>query len=335
MVSDSVLSAHRALMERVIECRACPRLVEHRERAGVEKVRRYRDWDYWARPVPAFGSPDAELCIVGLAPAANGGNRTGRMFTGDPSADFLATALHAGGFASQPTSQHRDDGLTLINACITSAVKCAPPANQPTAEEQARCLPYLIEELRLMPNLKAVLGLGKLGFDAYLRAAGPWGSHSRAGSRSATASGTTWARLPDALRLLPPKPAQHLHGPPDARGVGGGAAGDPGVPARRIGPSLHLSGFPLFRLTLRRAQGERVGGGGGFPFLVLSGPFPPTGIFRLRPPLAGLNRFWIRINESVAGGPGFSYGFSFPARARDEWAEPIRTCSAARLSPCR
>ncbi len=158
-------------MERVAACRACPRLVEHRERAGVEKVRRYREWDYWARPVPAFGAPDAELCIVGLAPAAHGGNRTGRMFTGDPSADFLAAALHAGGFASQPTSRHRGDGLTLINAYITSAVKCAPPANQPNAEEQARCLPYLIEELRLMPNLKAVLGLGKLGFDAYLRTA--------------------------------------------------------------------------------------------------------------------------------------------------------------------
>ena len=158
-------------MQRVTSCRACPRLVEHRERAGAEKVRRYREWDYWARPVPTFGSPDAELCMVGLAPAAHGGNRTGRMFTGDPSADFLAAALYAGGFASQPTSQHRDDGLTLINACITSAVKCAPPANQPTTEEQARCLPYLVEELRLMPNVKAVLGLGKLGFDAYLRAA--------------------------------------------------------------------------------------------------------------------------------------------------------------------
>ena len=165
------MSEHRALMERVTACRACPRLVKHRERAGVEKVRRYREWDYWARPVPAFGTPDAELCIVGLAPAAHGGNRTGRMFTGDPSADFLAAALHAGGFASQPSSQHRDDGLMLYNACITSAVKCAPPANQPTAEEQARCLPYLIEELQLMPNVKAVLGLGKLGFDAYLRTA--------------------------------------------------------------------------------------------------------------------------------------------------------------------
>ena len=164
-------TAHAALVERVTACRACPRLVEWRERTGREKVRRYRDWDYWARPVPPFGGPDAELCIVGLAPAAHGGNRTGRMFTGDPSADFLASALHAGGFASQPTSQHRDDGQTLINAYITSAVKCAPPANQPNAEEQARCLPYLIEELRLMPNVKAILGLGKLGFDAYLRTA--------------------------------------------------------------------------------------------------------------------------------------------------------------------
>ena len=164
-------SAHAELVAQITACRACPRLVEWRERTGREKVRRYRDWDYWARPVPPFGAPDAELCIVGLAPAAHGGNRTGRMFTGDPSADFLANALHAGGFASQPTSQHRDDGQTLINAYITSAVKCAPPANQPNAEEQARCLPYLIEELRLMPNVKAILGLGKLGFDAYLRTA--------------------------------------------------------------------------------------------------------------------------------------------------------------------
>lgn len=167
----STAAAHAELMTRVTSCRACPRLVEWRERTGREKVRRYRDWEYWARPVPAFGLPDAELCIVGLAPAAHGGNRTGRMFTGDPSADFLANALYAGGFASQPTSQRRGDGQSLINAYITSAVKCAPPANQPNAEEQARCLPYLIEELRLMPNLKAVLGLGKLGFDAYLRTA--------------------------------------------------------------------------------------------------------------------------------------------------------------------
>ena len=188
-------AAHRALMQRVTSCRACPRLVEHRERAGAEKVRRYREWDYWARPVPTFGSPDAEVCMVGLAPAAHGGNRTGRMFTGDPSADFLAAALYAGGFASQPTSQHRDDGLTLINACITSAVKCAPPANQPTTEEQARCLPYLVEELRLMPNVKAVLGLGKLGFDAYLRAARAMGLPRPAASSLATASATPWVRV--------------------------------------------------------------------------------------------------------------------------------------------
>jgi uracil-DNA glycosylase family 4 len=159
------------LMERVVACRACPRLVEHRERSGQVKVKRYMDWDYWAKPVPGFGSADAELCIVGLAPAAHGGNRTGRMFTGDPSADFLATALYEGGFASQSTSQHRGDGMTMVNAYITAAVRCAPPDNQPTVEEQARCRLYLIEELGLMPNMKAVLALGKLGFDSYLRAA--------------------------------------------------------------------------------------------------------------------------------------------------------------------
>ena len=163
--------AMAALMKRVVACRACPRLVEHRERAGQIKVRRYMDWDYWSRPVPGFGSADAELCIVGLAPAAHGGNRTGRMFTGDPSADFLASALHTAGFASQPTSQHRDDGQTMINAYITAAVRCAPPDNSPTVEEQARCRPYLIGELKLMPNLKAILALGKLGFDSYLKVA--------------------------------------------------------------------------------------------------------------------------------------------------------------------
>lgn len=160
-----------ALMDRVVACRACPRLVEHREWSGQVKVKRYMDWDYWAKPVPTFGSPDAEVCIIGLAPAAHGGNRTGRMFTGDPSADFLASALHDAGFATQPTSQHRGDGLEMINACITSAVRCAPPGNQPTIEEQARCRLYLIEELGLMPNVKAVLSLGKLGFDSYLRVA--------------------------------------------------------------------------------------------------------------------------------------------------------------------
>ena len=160
-----------ALMERVVACRACPRLVEHRERSGEVKVKRYMDWDYWAKPVPTFGSPDAEVCIIGLAPAAHGGNRTGRMFTGDPSADFLASALHEAGFATQPTSQHRGDGLEMINACITSAVRCAPPDNLPTVEEQSRCRLYLVEELGLMPNVKAVLALGKLGFDSYLRVA--------------------------------------------------------------------------------------------------------------------------------------------------------------------
>ena len=127
------------------------------------------DWDYWAKPVPGFGRWDSEVCIIGLAPAAHGANRTGRMFTGDPSADFLAKAMYEGGFANQATSRDSDDGLEMINAYITSAVRCAPPDNQPTVEEQAKCRMYLIEELELMPNVKAVLALGKLGFDSYLR----------------------------------------------------------------------------------------------------------------------------------------------------------------------
>ena len=161
--------AMKKLMQRVIDCRACPRLVEHREHSGKVKVKRYLNWDYWAKPVPGFGSPNAEVCIIGLAPAAHGANRTGRMFTGDPSADFLARALYEGGFANQATSQYLGDGLELINAYITSAVRCAPPDNQPTVEEQARCRLYLNEELHLMANVKVVLALGKLGFDSYLR----------------------------------------------------------------------------------------------------------------------------------------------------------------------
>ena len=161
--------AMEELMQRLVACRACSRLVEHREHSGEFKVKRYLGWDYWAKPVPGFGSSDAEVCIIGLAPAAHGANRTGRMFTGDPSADFLARALHEGGFSNQATSQYRGDGLEMINAYITSAVRCAPPDNQPTVKEQARCRLYLIEELGLMANVKAILALGKLGFDSYLR----------------------------------------------------------------------------------------------------------------------------------------------------------------------
>jgi uracil-DNA glycosylase family 4 len=152
--------------EEVVNCRACPRLVEWRERVAAEKVARYADWDYWARPVPGFGDPAAHLLVVGLAPAAHGGNRTGRVFTGDRSGDFLFAALHRCGYANQAESVHRDDGLRLTGVFITAPVKCAPPANKPAPDERDRCRPYFDRELALLPGIEVVLALGRFGWDA-------------------------------------------------------------------------------------------------------------------------------------------------------------------------
>ena len=143
--------------------------MEWRERVAREKVRRFREWDYWGKPVPGFGDPRGQLLILGLAPAAHGANRTGRMFTGDRSGDFLYAALHRAGFANQPASISRDDGLRLTNCYITAACRCAPPANKPTKEEQSNCRPFLEEEIRLLPRVQAVLALGKLAHDTFLR----------------------------------------------------------------------------------------------------------------------------------------------------------------------
>lgn len=156
------------LNERVIRCRKCPRLVRYRERVAREKRRMYRAWEYWGRPVPGFGDPRAELLVLGLAPAAHGGNRTGRVFTGDRSGDFLYAALYRAGFANQPNSVHRDDGLRLRNCYITASVRCCPPANKPSPQERAHCRPYLEEEFRLLGRLRAVLALGRLAHDTYL-----------------------------------------------------------------------------------------------------------------------------------------------------------------------
>ncbi len=154
---------------RLVECRACPRLVAWRERVGREKRRAYRDEAYWSRPVPGFGDPGARLLIFGLAPGAHGSNRTGRMFTGDASGDFLYPALHRAGLADRPRAVARDDGLTLRGVYITAAVRCAPPDNKPAPDEVARCARWTAAQFAFLGPLRAVLALGRVGHDAVLR----------------------------------------------------------------------------------------------------------------------------------------------------------------------
>jgi uracil-DNA glycosylase family 4 len=164
------LSALSSLQHRVVRCAACPRLVTYRERIALEKVKRYRDWDYWGKPVPSFGDSEARLLIIGLAPAAHGGNRTGRIFTGDRSGDWLYGALYQAGFANQPTSVHKNDGLELRDCYITAAVHCAPPDNKPLPEEFTACRSYLLQELTLLKQVRVVVALGQIAFTAYLTA---------------------------------------------------------------------------------------------------------------------------------------------------------------------
>ena len=158
----------RELNQAIVSCSLCPRLVEHRESVARNKRPMYADWDYWGRPVPGFGDPQARLLVLGLAPAAHGANRTGRMFTGDRSGDWLYGTLHKFGFCDSPGSRHRDDGLSLTNAYIASAVRCAPPGNKPLPEERSNCLPYLLAELELLSKVQVVVALGRFAFDAYL-----------------------------------------------------------------------------------------------------------------------------------------------------------------------
>jgi len=162
-------SEWKAHNQEVVACRRCPRLVEWRERVAREKRKAYRDWDYWGRPLTGFGDRRAGLLILGLAPAAHGGNRTGRMFTGDGSADTLIQALHQAGFASQPTSTHRQDGLELRRAFMTAVARCAPPGNRPTPQELANCRPFLERELQLLEGIRVVLALGRIAFEGYLQ----------------------------------------------------------------------------------------------------------------------------------------------------------------------
>lgn len=157
----------RVLNEEIVACRKCPRLVEYRERVAREKRLAYRDWTYWGKPVPGFGDPQAQLLIVGLAPGAHGSNRTGRMFTGDRSGVFLYQALYDAGFANQPTAVNRDDGLRLKNVYISAAARCAPPDNKPLPSEILNCRGYLEREIDIL-RPKAVLALGKIGWDVFL-----------------------------------------------------------------------------------------------------------------------------------------------------------------------
>jgi len=168
----------KVLHAALVECRRCPRLVEWRERVAREKRRAYRDETYWGRPVPGFGDPAAPLVLVGLAPAAHGGNRTGRTFTGDRSGDFLYAALYRAGIASQPESRRRDDGLTLRGAYITGPVRCAPPENKPTPAEIEACRSWLEGELALLRNARVYMALGKTGYEAVVRISG-----ARAGTK--------------------------------------------------------------------------------------------------------------------------------------------------------
>ncbi len=191
------------LNARISACTLCPRLVSYL--AEVSRVRRrmYRTQEYWSGPLTGFGDPEAQLLLVGLAPAAHGGNRTGRMFTGDRSGDWVYGTLHKFGFASQPNSDHRDDGLYLTNAYITSSQRCAPPQNKPLREELLNCRPYLLEELKLLVRVKVVVPLGKIAFDSYMSAYRELHAHQEGVSRLRPQFGHGFqSDLPDGTVLL-------------------------------------------------------------------------------------------------------------------------------------
>ena len=189
-----------ALQRRVVACTACPRLIHYCRQVAQQKRRMYRDWEYWGKPLPSFGDPEAELLLVGLAPAAHGGNRTGRMFTGDRSGDFLYRALYEAGWANQPVSRERNDGLVLRGCYITAALRCAPPGNKPHPDELRRCRKWFEGELALLKQVRAVLALGKIAFDAYLTTVWGAGSFPPRGSLR-FAHGASYP-LPDGLPRL-------------------------------------------------------------------------------------------------------------------------------------
>jgi uracil-DNA glycosylase family 4 len=192
--------ALKVLNAELVACTRCARLVAHRQQIGCEKRRAYLDWEYWARPVPGFGDLAARVLILGLAPGAHGSNRTGRMFTGDSSGRFLYDVMHAAGFASQPHATGRDDGLRLTDCYITAAVRCAPPGNKPLPQELANCSDFLDRELALLHQVRVVITLGRIAFDAYL-------NHLKRGGWLAGKSGYVFAhgaryRMPDGRILL-------------------------------------------------------------------------------------------------------------------------------------
>lgn len=169
LASNASSPQWQRLNQKIIECRACPRLVAWREQVARQKRRAYRDWDYWGRPVPGFGDPGARLLIVGLAPGAHGANRVGRMFSGDSSGSTLYGSLFRTGFANQPSAKHLEDGLELSDAFITAVARCVPPGNRPTAEELNACRPYLAREWALMPQVRVIVALGQIAFEGCLR----------------------------------------------------------------------------------------------------------------------------------------------------------------------
>ncbi len=167
--TSKVSESFEVLNHEITFCRRCPRLVDYREGIAREKRRAYRDWNYWGRPVPGFGDQYARVVLIGLAPGAHGSNRTGRMFTGDASGEFLYAALHRAEFANQSTARHAYDGLELRDVFITAICRCAPPDNKPTLQEQANCLPYLARELKMLKNARVVVAMGRIACDGYLR----------------------------------------------------------------------------------------------------------------------------------------------------------------------
>ncbi len=201
----------------LVECRACPRLVAWRESVAAEKRAAFRDEEYWGRPVPGFGDPDARIVIVGLAPAAHGANRTGRMFTGDRSGDFLYAGLYRAGLANQPTSISSGDGLELSGVRISAPVRCAPPANKPTPQERRRCAPWLARELQLLgPSTRVLLALGAFGWQALLATLTDLGWDVPRPAPAFSHGAEAGLITPDGRRrnpagLLPRLPAEHLH----------------------------------------------------------------------------------------------------------------------------